>query len=139
MKKLLSVLTMAILVWGCAKKIAPAGTSNSGNSVMPAETNIGGKGNVNEGTSTTLQTPAENTGTFGVKEAPKERTPEETATINGQNIFNVKCGTCHGLKPTTDYTADRWASILAVMAPRANLSVDEREQVYAYVKANSKK
>lgn len=139
MKKFLSVFTMIILVWGCAKKIAPAGSASSNNPVMPAETNIGGKGTANEGSATTVQTPAANTGTFGIKEAPKATTPEETAAINGQSIFNAKCGRCHGLKPTTDYTADRWAGILAVMAPRANLTVDEREQVYAYVKANSKK
>jgi hypothetical protein len=43
------------------------------------------------------------------------------------------------LKPAQDYTAVRWANILAVMAPKANLTETERNNVYAYVSANAKK
>ena len=54
----------------------------------------------------------------GTKTAPvKERTAGESAAIAGQATFNAKCGKCHGLKPAGDYTAERWAQILAVMAP----------------------
>ena len=96
---------------------------------MPGESNAG------MGT----QAPVENSGTYGTKAVPAERTAEEKTLITGQSIYNTKCGQCHGLKVTTDYTAAHWASVLAVMAPRANLTDAEREQVYAYVKANSKK
>lgn len=141
MKKILSGFALVILVWGCAKKIAPSnsGTASSGgNQTMPAETNIGNRAEgVNAGT---VQAPIENSGTFGTKDASaKTPTAEEAAAVTGQGIFNAKCGTCHGLKPTTDFTADRWASILAVMAPRAKLSFEEKESVYAYVKLNAKK
>jgi mono/diheme cytochrome c family protein len=97
-------------------------------------------GNVTESQAGTnmAQAPAANTGTFGTKEAAKE-SAADAAAIAGQSIYNAKCGRCHGLKVTTDFTAERWASIIAVMAPRANLTDAERENVYAYVKANSKK
>ena len=45
----------------------------------------------------------------------------------GQSTFNVKCGKCHGLKVTTDYTADRWVSIMQVMATKAQLTETEKE------------
>jgi hypothetical protein len=57
----------------------------------------------------------------------------------GQSTYNAKCGKCHGLKVTTDYTADRWISIMQVMAPKAHLDDTEKENVLAYVKANAKK
>ncbi|MEP7254708.1 MAG: cytochrome c [Ferruginibacter sp.] len=139
MKNTFTILTLVILVWGCAKKMTPAksepsSSPNTGSVIgqtKPAETNTTA--------TTTTQAPIENTGTTGTKVAPKETTPEASAAIAGQSIFNSKCGRCHGLKVTTDYTADRWSSILAVMAPRAKLTDTEKENVYAYVKANAKK
>jgi mono/diheme cytochrome c family protein len=141
MKNTLTILSLVILVWGCAKKMTPAKsetpTTNTGsviNQTKPAENDMG-----KTTTATTGQASIENTGTTGTKVAPKTTTPEASATIAGQATYNAKCGRCHGLKVTTDYTADRWASILAVMAPKANLNDTEKENVYAYVKANSKK
>ncbi len=141
MKNTLTILSLVILVWGCAKKMTPAKsetpTSNTGsviNQTKPAETDMG-----KTTTATTGQASIENTGTTGTKVDPKTTTPDASAAIAGQATYNAKCGRCHGLKVTTDYTADRWASILAVMSPRANLNDTEKENVYAYVKANSKK
>jgi mono/diheme cytochrome c family protein len=57
----------------------------------------------------------------------------------GQSTYNAKCGKCHGLKVTTDFTADRWVSIMQVMASKAHLDDTEKENVLAYVKANAKK
>lgn len=139
MKKLLSALVLIVLIWGCTKKMTPAKSetpsSNTGSVIsQPAGSET------KTGTTTASQGTIENTGTTGTKVAPnREKSPEETAAIAGQSTYNAKCGRCHGLKPTTDYTADRWASILAVMAPRANLNETEKENVYAYVKANAKK
>lgn len=139
MKKILPVLTLAIFVWSCAKKITPTQTetpppaSNTGsviNETKPAETTTGSAGT----------TPTGSTGIEGTKTAAsRERSPEENAAIAGQATFNAKCGRCHGLKVAGDYTATRWASILAVMAPKANLTETERNNVYEYVKANAKK
>ena len=138
MKNTFTILTLVILVWGCAKKMTPAKsetpTSNTGSVIGQTKS-----GEANTTATTTTQAPIENTGTTGTKIAPKETTPEASAAIAGQSIYNSKCGRCHGLKVTTDYTADRWASILAVMAPKANLTDAEKENVYAYVKANAKK
>lgn len=131
MKKLIAIASLIVLTWGCAKKISPSnsGTATATTAAQPVDYNTGAGS----------QPVVENTGTYGTKSASKERTAEETAQIAGQATFNAKCGRCHGLKVTTDYTAERWASILAVMAPKANLSETERENVHAYVKANAKK
>lgn len=142
MKKTFSILATVILVWGCAKKVTPTQSetpaTNTGSVIgqtKPVETDPG-----KATTSTTTQAPVENTGTTGTKVAPTStNNPETNAAIAGQATYNAKCGKCHGLKVTTDYTADRWASILAVMAPRARLTDAEKDNVYAYVKANSKK
>lgn len=142
MKNTLTILTLIVLVWGCAKKVTPTQSetpaTNTGSVIgqtKPAETNPG-----KTTTTTTTQAPIENTGATGSKVAPTGTTnPETAAAIAGQATYNAKCGRCHGLKVTTDYTADRWASILAVMAPRAKLTDTEKDNVYAYVKANAKK
>lgn len=136
MKKVLSASVLMILVWGCAKKITPsnAGTSSSNPQTAPAETNTG------KGTEpVAILIPTTNTGAGETKAAPKEATAEDAAVIAGQSLYSAKCGRCHNLKVTTDYTAERWTSILAVMAPRAWLTDTEKENVYAYVKANAKK
>lgn len=143
MKKIVPVLISGIFIWGCAKKMTPAQTetppaSNTGavinNPSKPAETTTG-TGSAGGG-----NTPTGSTGIEGTKTAaPKERSAAETAAIAGQSTFNAKCGKCHGLKPAGDYTATRWANILAVMAPKANLSEEERNNVYEYLKANAKK
>jgi mono/diheme cytochrome c family protein len=137
MKKLIPVLSLMILVWGCAKKITPADSGSTG-SGMPAG-NAPGKLPDAAGSTAAATGTADNTGTFGTKVEPKEKTAELSAAIAGQTTYNAKCGSCHGLKVTTDFTAERWASIMAVMAPRAKLSDVEKENVYAYVKANAKK
>jgi len=137
MKKIIPVLSLMILVWGCAKKITPAG-SGTNSSGMPASNAVGTLPGA-DGSALAVPGTAENTGTFGTKVEPKEKTAELSSVIAGQSTYNAKCGSCHGLKVTTDFTAERWASIMAVMAPRANLTNGEKENVYAYVKANAKK
>ncbi len=137
MKKLIPVLSLMILVWGCAKKITPADSGNN-SSGMPAG-NAPGKMPDEAGSTAVASGTSENTGTFGTKVEPKEKTAELSALMAGQGTYNAKCGSCHGLKVTTDFTAERWASIMAVMAPRARLTDIEKENVYAYVKANAKK
>ncbi|MEP7237823.1 MAG: cytochrome c [Ferruginibacter sp.] len=130
MKKILSAVVLIILVWGCAKKMTPAntGTASSTTQNKPAETNAGGgTGEV------AILIPTE------PKVAPKQPSAEEAAIAAGQSTYTAKCGRCHNLKVTTNYTAERWTAILAEMAPRARLTDTEKENVYAYVKANSKK
>lgn len=130
MKTILPAFVLMILVWGCAKKITTATAANA-----PAPAQMPDDYNTGAGT----QPPVESSRTFETKVAPKEKSAEETTVLAGQDIYNAKCGRCHGLKVTTDFTAERWAGILSVMAPKANLTDAERENVYAYVKANAKK
>ncbi|MEI7735520.1 MAG: cytochrome c [Ferruginibacter sp.] len=145
MKKTLSIVALSVFVWGCSHKLAPAaggsGSAGSG-SAAPAAVPASVKA---EGTGAAAAPAAPAT---PVAKLPDEKTgsktpatPSETASpaVAGQSIFNTKCGRCHGLKVTTDYTADRWASIMQVMATKAQLNDTEKENVLAYVRANAKK
>ena len=149
MKKTFTILTLTILVWGCAKKMAPAKattpTANTGSAIVkntetpPPVVNTPPPAPITTNTPTVFTT-NETAGTKTVVKAGTQ-SPEVLAQMAGQSTYSVKCGTCHGLKVTTDYTADRWASVMAVMgnASHANLNSTEKENVLAYVRANSKK
>lgn len=56
----------------------------------------------------------------------------------GKTVYTAKCGKCHGLKNTANYTAASWETILQKMAPKAKLTEEETTQVHAYVMANAK-
>jgi cytochrome c5 len=71
--------------------------------------------------------------------APAVELTDATSIALGKTIFETRCGRCHGLKNTADYTSQRWDGILRSMAPKARLTQTEIQQVTAYVKANSKK
>ena len=139
MKKTFTVIALTVLVWSCAKKSTPTastgGTSSNTGSVVNAPA-------ANSGTVATTANPA---AAAVVPSTPQgTRSPADVNTTKspemlGQSTYNAKCGRCHGLKVTTDYTAERWTSVLQDMARRANLSDTEKENVLAYVKANAKK
>ena len=148
MKKIFAIITLSVFVWGCAKKIAaPAGsgigsgTSSNGavsaTPPVPAGTPSGKSASATlpgASAGTVPPTPAgSNSRTVPVD--PAKASPE----VQGQSTYNAKCGSCHGLKVTTDYTSDRWVSIMQVMAPKANLTDAEKENVLVYVRANAKK
>ncbi len=101
MKKMFSILAIAFVIGGCAKKITP-----------------------------TVAVPVTTT------------KPVATATSSpiamGQTIYTAKCGRCHELKITTDFTANDWGNIMESMAKKAHLTDDEKANVLAYVKANAK-
>ncbi len=129
MKKIFSIIALTILVWGCAKKITPVSSSNgttSGNTTTSAAPETYPALPVQK---------AENTTDSATSDLAKAKSPE----VMGQTTYNAKCGRCHGLKVVTNYTADRWISIMQVMATKAQLNDAEKENVLAYVKANAKK
>jgi cytochrome c553 len=57
----------------------------------------------------------------------------------GKTVYETKCGRCHALKKTDNYSAERWKEVLVNMIPKAKLNEDEAKQVTAYVNANAKK
>ena len=142
MKKVTLILTLAVFVFSCAKKTAPtasAGSSPSGNSGKVISGNTPAAAPSGSATGAAASNPA-----VLPSEATGAKTPAAPSTtaspeVAGQSTFNAKCGKCHGLKPASDYTADRWVSIMQVMAPKARLTDTEKDNVLAYVKANAKK
>ncbi len=119
MKKTLSIITLSVLVWGCAHKITPAAAGTTG--TTPAVT-----------AAAETPKPAETA-------TPVTPAPASSPEMLGQATYTAKCGRCHGLKTTGDYTADRWVGIMQSMAPKARLDETEKQNVLAYVKANAKK
>jgi len=67
------------------------------------------------------------------------KTPTSESASAGQTVYTSRCGRCHGLKKTENYTAQQWDNILKSMIPKAKLNDDEAKQVTAYVMANAKK
>lgn len=138
MKKTTLILTLAVLVFSCAKKSLPAASAGSSPSVNSGKVISGNAPAAAPSAAPATPTPSV------PSEAAGSRTPAAPSTtaspeVQGQATFNAKCGKCHGLKPAADYTADRWASIMAVMAPKARLTDAEKDNVMAYVRANAKK
>ena len=138
MKRTFTVIALSVLVWSCAKKSSPSaaagGTSSNNGSVVNAPAPA--KAEPAAATTTPVATvPSTPEGTRSPADASTTKSPE----MLGQSTYNAKCGKCHGLKVTTDFTADRWVSIMQVMAPKAHLDDTEKENVLAYVKANAKK
>lgn len=142
MKKLLTVLCLAVLVGSCAKKSTPAKSETPSTNVGGAGNsgNYGNTGGNNNAANTAAPTPTKNV--EDAKTLPPSATApkaEDAVLIEGQKTFNAKCGRCHGLKVTSDYTDLRWVQIMQVMAMKANLSETEKANVLAYVRANCKK
>lgn len=145
MKKVIAIAAIALFVWSCTKKMTPAqgetNTPNTGSiNGAPSQPNT----EMKAATTTTAATAATQSpiatqgGDMGTKTAPAA-TGHDAMLIAGQATHNAKCGRCHGLKVTTDYTAERWVSIMQVMATKARLDETEKANVLAYVQANSKK
>jgi len=63
---------------------------------------------------------------------------KQQMVIAGQEIYNAKCGRCHGLKKVEDYTAGRWVGIMEIMAPKSGLNEAEKANILAYVQFYAK-
>jgi mono/diheme cytochrome c family protein len=138
MKKLLAIAIFSVLIWSCTKKMTPAGSETPANTSMSNNTPF----NNNNNAATTTTTTAASASTTSNGQPTGARVATATANdaaVAGQATYNAKCGRCHGLKVVQDYTADRWVSIMQVMAPKAALSETEKANVLEYVKANAKR
>lgn len=75
------------------------------------------------------------------KEAPAQfnmMTAASPSVIEGEKVYNAKCGKCHDLKKPSEYNAKDWNSIMRSMAPKAKLNEEERSNVMAYVENGAK-
>ncbi len=63
---------------------------------------------------------------------------ESAAVAKGHETYTAKCGRCHELKTTTDYTAKEWVGWVDQMAPKAKLDESEKANVLAYVQFYAK-
>lgn len=121
MKKLIVVFFICgIGVVACTKKAVPA-TSGTGTS----------------GKTETVTTNTEIKGAADIKKEEGSNPPPVSMDM-GKSLYSTKCGTCHALKNTGDYTGAQWDNILKSMVPKAKLSADETRQVTGYIKANAK-
>ena len=118
MKKVFTIAALTIFVWGCNHKATPTAAK------APATTPP-------VATAPVVPPPA--------KPETVPATGDNNAVAQGQTTYTAKCGRCHGLKTTTDYTADRWVGLVESMAPKAHLDATEKANVLAYVQANAKK
>jgi mono/diheme cytochrome c family protein len=146
MKKIVLIFLMGVIIASCAKKMAPATSqapsgSNNGvaaSSNVPSAANEPKMATASPSAAAATPTPTATDATAQAAK-PTRATGELTMEQKGQSTYNAKCGRCHGLKVTTDYTVDRWLTVMQVMAIKANLNDEEKQNVVAYVKANAKK
>jgi hypothetical protein len=142
MKKTFTIIALTVLVWGCTKKMSPVVSgstisSNSGTSGSAPITPALKLENVPVPVANSVPVVPVSPNTPG--SMPVDPAKLKSPEVLGQSTFNAKCGRCHGLKVTSDYTAERWVSIMQVMAQKAQLTDTEKENVLAYVKVNAKR
>jgi len=139
MKKFLVPALLVVFVWSCSRKATPAKSempSSSSSAPIIVDKPVSTTAST---TPTGSNTPVATDASTVTKTAAERSGPgNDAAAIAGQATFNAKCGRCHGYKIPSDYTVDRWISIMQVMAMKANLTDIEKENVLAYVKANAK-
>jgi mono/diheme cytochrome c family protein len=143
MKKFLILAALVILACGCSHKSNPGKTipaSNPGSAPVIVDQPNGSNTPANTTATNPITTTASASGKLPEKGGGDARTGagNDAASIAGQSTYNQKCGACHGLKIVSDYTVDRWISVMQVMAMKAHLSDTEKENVLAFVKANAK-
>ena len=141
MKRFLIPTLLVAFVWGCSHKATPSKTEmSSGNGSAPIIVDKPATTATNTGSASTSTgaVAAANSPEKGAKTVERAGTGSDAAAIAGQATYNQKCNRCHAYKITTDYTVDRWISVMQVMADKAHLSDIEKENVLAYVKANAK-
>ena len=51
----------------------------------------------------------------------------------GKEIYAEKCGQCHKIYKPEKFSVKQWGEIMAVMAPKAELSEVEHEYIFRYL------
>lgn len=110
------LLTAFILITSCSQKTVPAAT-----------------------TASKVNAVAESAEGSAPAAAPAASSKMDSFTAAGKTLYISKCGRCHALKATTDYSKQQWIPIMDRMAEKAKLSDTEKTEVLVYVQANAKK
>ena len=54
-------------------------------------------------------------------------------TNEGKDVFESKCAKCHDLPTASSFSEEEWKSIMLRMQPKAKISDEQREAIYAYL------
>lgn len=127
MKRLIICLICTVIISACHRKAVPEGNTNGTSSSKKGA-------NANDKSATA---PVNTTPSFDNKNQNTDTRPPVSLDL-GKSVFVNKCGKCHELKQTNNYTKNQWENILKAMAPKAKLSTEETDQVSAYIMANAK-
>ncbi len=121
MKTITVISLLFALVWGCTPKAAPTAPKTA--EAPKAEVS-----------------PAPPPAAIPATPAPDPATGKINVALieSGKKVFETRCGKCHGLKKTDDYTTTDWTGIMVRMAPKARLDETEKTQVLAYVQHYAK-
>jgi len=122
-KLLLVGIVLPLLIIACSKK-----------TVATRETSV-----VSTASGPGTATAPEATPSESVKGSAETAVADVNLMAAGKTVYETKCIRCHAMKPLAQFTEPRWDAILKIMAPKANLTPGETEQLTAYVKANAKK
>jgi len=117
-----AVIVLTIIIVACSKK-----------TVATRDTTV------STTTGSTAGMTSETTSSESLKGSGETVAADANLLAAGKTVYETKCIRCHAMKPVAAFTEPRWDGILKIMAPKANLSQVETEQVAAYVKANAKK
>lgn len=63
---------------------------------------------------------------------PKLAITAETLA-EGKSLYGMNCAKCHELYDTKSFTAEEWKPIVLRMQPKARISDEQREKIYAYL------
>jgi len=55
--------------------------------------------------------------------------------LEGQKLYNSKCGRCHGLPEVESQTEAKWPEWMDDMAPKANMDDAQKEKTLKYILA----
>lgn len=69
---------------------------------------------------------------------PKSTTKIELSSdlLVAKKSYENNCAKCHKLYNSKDFTAQEWKPILERMQPKAEISDQERDKIYAYLTMN---
>ncbi len=76
---------------------------------------------------------------FGCKKDIVNDSNENTNFLEGKKLYFSKCGGCHNYYKRENYTSVEWEKIMVVMQKKAKINDEEKNNIFNYLKENSKK